>query len=307
MPLTLLLAAMLAAPPEQPKATPVLLYDGKTTFGWNIEGDSQFKDGELVLGGGKDSIMKTDAVFPVGTITAEFKLFGGVGEVEFTIGDKPIPARLRSFNGSKMVVQSVTWNPGPMASLFNGKDLTGWKIHKDADPKRNQSKWSVTDNGELQVTNGPGDLQTEKKYGNFFLQLECKTLGKNLNSGVFFRCLPDEYQQGYEVQINNAFNNDDRDKPTDYGTGAVYRRIAARRVVANDNEWFTLSVLANGDRITTWVDGIMVTDWQDTRTPNENPRQGLKTEAGHISIQGHDPTTNILFRNIRIITLPKGE
>ena len=303
MPLTLLLAAMLSAPPETLTATPVKLFEGTNTFGWAVSDDSETKDGKFVLGGGKTALMKTDALFPVGIIEATFQAFGGTGDIEFTIGDQPLAARLQAPAGTKLIVDSVTWKPGPMTSIFNGKDLTGWKIHNDPDPKRNSSKWTVTDAGELSVTNGPGDLQTIKKYDNFFLQLECKTLGKNLNSGIFFRCLPDEYQQGYEVQINNAFT-ESRDKPTDFGTGAVYRRVPARTIVANDNEWFTLSVLAYGDRITTWVNGVMVTDWQDTRELNDNPRQGLKKTAGHLSIQGHDPTTNILFRNMNIIALP---
>ena len=280
MTLTLLLAAILAAPPEKPKATPVQLFDGKTRIGWNIDGDSRFDNGQFILGGGQASIMMTHAIFPVGTIDADFKLFGGTGTINFDIGDKPIPARLRSPENSEMIVESVTWNPGPMTSLFNGKDLTGWTIHNDQDPKRNQSQWSVTPEGELKVTNGPGDLQTQKKYDDFFLQLECKTLGKSLNSGIFFRCIADEYQQGYEVQIHNGFEGNDRGKPIDYGTGAIYRRIPARRVIADDQEWFTLSVLANGDRITTWVNGVMVTDWQDERKPDDQPTQRFTHPSG---------------------------
>ncbi|MBT5599078.1 MAG: DUF1080 domain-containing protein, partial [Planctomycetaceae bacterium] len=44
-------------------------------------------------------------------------------------------------------------------------------------------------------------------------------------------------------------------------------------------------------------------DWTDTRKSNENPRRGLRTAAGSIMIQGHDPTTNLSFRNLRISEL----
>ena len=81
------------------------------------------------------------------------------------------------------------------------------------------------------------------------LQFECKTLGNGLNSGIFFRCIPGQYQNGYEAQIQNAFRNDDRTKPVDFGTGAIYRRVAARKVVSNDNEWFTMTVVADGKHI----------------------------------------------------------
>src|SRR5688500_19495849 len=67
-------------------------------------------------------------------------------------------------------------------SLFNGKDLSGWKIH-------GTEKWYV-EKGELVCESGPdkqyGYLSTEKPYNNFILELEFK-LEANGNSGVFFR------------------------------------------------------------------------------------------------------------------------
>jgi hypothetical protein len=190
--------------------------------------------------------------------------------------------------------------------LFTGKDLSGWVVNP-ADPKRAASKFEVTPDGELAVKNGPGDLKTEKAFGDFVFQIECKTNGKWLNSGVFFRCIADQYQNGYELQIQNGFIGEDRTKPVDYGTGAIYRRVPARKVVSNDGEWFTLTVLADGPHIATWVNGYQTVDWTDDRPRNDNPRQGLRTAPGHLSIQGHDPTTDLLFRRIRVADLGTGE
>ena len=89
-------------------------------------------------------------------------------------------------------------------------------------------------------------------------------------------------------------------KPSDFGTGAIYRRVPSRKVVSDDNEWFTMTVLAVGPRLRTWVNGYPTVDWSDDRAKDDNPRKGLRTAAGHLSIQGHDPTTDILFRNLRI-------
>ena len=50
--------------------------------------------------------------------------------------------------------------------------------------------------------------------------------------------------------------------------------------------------------------GIQVVDWVDNRPMNANPRNGCRLEAGHISIQGHDPTTDLSFRNLRIAEYP---
>jgi hypothetical protein len=49
----------------------------------------------------------------------------------------------------------------------------------------------------------------------------------------------------------------------------------------------------------------MVTDWTDNRPLNDNARNGCKLDAGNLSLQGHDPTTNLDFRNIRIVDLAK--
>jgi hypothetical protein len=214
------------------------------------------------------------------------------------------PAELRLVvpAGGTLSVKSVKLRPDPLKPIFNGKDLSGWKVFPG---EKYKSKFDVTPAGELRVTNGPGDLQTERQYANFVLQLECKTNGKALNSGVFFRCLPGQYQNGYEAQIQNAYKDNDRTKPADFGTGAIYRRVPARKVVSNDNEWFTMTVVADGKHIATWVDGYQTVDWTDDRPADDNPRKGSKTGAGHISIQGHDPTTDLLFRNIRIAELPE--
>lgn len=205
-------------------------------------------------------------------------------------------------NGT-LKIKSVKLKPVGAKPLFTGKDLDGWKVN-EADLKRMASKWSVTPAGELSVKNGPGDLVGEKQFDNFVLQFECKTSGKALNSGVFFRCIPGQYQNGYEAQIQNAYKDNDRTKPADFGTGAIYRRVPARRVVSNDNEWFTMTVVANGRRISTWVNGYQTVDWTDDRKEDENPRKGFRAAKGPISLQGHDPTTDILFRNIRIAELP---
>ena len=324
----------------------LLLYDGETTFGWNVEGDAKVKDGKLVIGGEKKTILTPTTRFFAGDLMMESE---GVGELHingqshtYAIGPKPTKFELQlrvtpgtnsssskkpistdspviceyklDFSGPTSMhfeipasgiftVKSMKFKPHGTKPLFNGKNLDGWKVTQ-TDPKRTATKFEVTPTGELSAKNGPGDLQTEKQFDDFVLQFECKTNGLALNSGIFFRCMPDAYQNGYEAQIQNAYLGD-RTKPIDYGTGAIYRRIAARKVVSNDNEWFTMTVAARGAHIATWVNGYQTVDWTDDRKANENPRQGLRTAKGHLSIQGHDPTTDLLFRNIRIAELPK--
>lgn len=196
-------------------------------------------------------------------------------------------------NSGLVEFRNIKLKPLGLDSLFNGKDLSGWK-----EPAETQSKFSVTEEGWLNVKNGKGYLETEKSFGNFALQLQCISNADCLNSGVFFRCIPGETMNGYESQIQNCFKNDDRTQPADCGTGGIFRRINARRVIPNDKEWFTKTIIADGSHISVWVDGYQVTNWTDERPAHENPRNGLRTEAGTIQLQGHDPTTDLSFRNI---------
>src|SRR5262249_51506147 len=191
---------------------------------------------------------------------------------------------------------------------FNGKDLTGWKEHAGK-----KSVFSVKD-GAINIKDGPGDLQTEGQWANFVLQLECISNGKHLNSGVFFRCRPSEYQQGYEAHVHNGFGEqpkeytlEDYDPQTnkligtrkqkylalDYGTGAIYRRQPARKQLSKDNEWFGMTVVAQGRHFSVWVNGVHVTDWTDNRPVADNARKGCMLDKGNISLQGHDPTTDL--------------
>ncbi len=205
------------------------------------------------------------------------------------------------YNSGKIEFRNVKLKPLGMKPIFNGKDLSGWKIHAD-----NTSQWVVTPERAIHVIGGKGQLESVGQYGDFTLQLEVFVNGQYLNSGVFFRSIPGDWSNGYESQIHNRFENGDRNKPDkeQSGTGAIFRRQAARRVVANDKEWFTKTIHADGPHMAVWVNGYQVTDWTDRRKPDENPRKGLRLKPGTIILQGHDPTTDLFFRNLRIAELP---
>ena len=202
------------------------------------------------------------------------------------------------FRQGKVEFRNIKLKPLGFKSLFNGKDLSGWKSHPES-----KSEFTVTSEGWLNVKNGRGMLETEERFDDFTLQLECIVNGDGLNSGVFFRCIPGELMNGYECQIHNGFRDGDRTKPVDCGTGGFFRRQEARRVVADDRQWFYLTVHADGPHMAAWVNGIQVSDWTDARKPDPNPRKGLRLEAGTVQLQGHDPTTDFSFRNLRIAPL----
>ncbi|MEX0939127.1 MAG: DUF1080 domain-containing protein [Pirellulales bacterium] len=202
-------------------------------------------------------------------------------------------------NSGKVQFRNIKLKPLATESIFNDSDVTGWKIDQ-----ARESEFTAED-GVLRVRNGPGQIESEGEYADFILQLDVLVNGEHLNSGIFFRSIPGDFQNGYESQIHNGFRDGDPTQPIDAGTGAIFRRQSARRVVPRDFEWFHKTIVADGPHMAVWVNGYQVTDWTDTRQPDENPRRGQRLKAGTLIIQGHDPTTDLSFRNMRIAELPE--
>ena len=204
-------------------------------------------------------------------------------------------------NKGRVAFRNVVLKPLGTRELLDGKSLNGWN-----EVPGGESKFEVSD-GLLSVTTGPGFLETADQFDNFVATVTVKTNGIGLNSGVFFRAMKGTEEapsHGYEMQIQNGVFDKDPTKPADSGTGAIFRRQAARLVNGRDNEWTTCMLIAQGNHIGSWVNGMQVVDWKDEREPNENPRKGLRLKAGYFSLQGHDPTTDLQFRSIRVAGAP---
>jgi hypothetical protein len=312
----------------------IMLFDGETMYGWATKGDCKSKvaDGAVVCEGGEGWLVTT----------TEFRDFllklqcrgDAKGMVCWGVpkdGDPSKAANKKEITGKagewqdveikaegaggsiaipcapKLEIRNVVLKPLNGKSIFSGKDLTGWKPLPGF-----KSTFSVTPDGCLNIKNGPGDIQTEDQWKDFCLQLDIMAKNpdaekRKLNSGVFFRAEPGKFWQGYEAQIRNEFKGDDRTKPVDFGTGAIYNRQAARKVVPNENEWYTMTIIAAGNHLATWVNGYQTTDYTDTNPPGSPRNKQSRTEAGIISLQGHDPTTDMYFKNIRIEAYPEAK
>jgi hypothetical protein len=265
------------APPENPYPTGGFV--GRQKGKQAPERDGEWQSYEVTLDGGKATVK-----------------LNGETALEYT-DPKPMGRGYigLQLNEGQVEFKNIKLKPLGLDPLFNGKDLAGWTNHPDS-----KSTFTVNEKSEIHVTStGRGALESEKQFGDFVLQMEAISHAPELNSGLFFRCIPGEFNNGYESQIHNGFKDGDRRQPKDFGTGGIYRRIPARLVVPNDKEWLYKTIVADGPHISVWVNGYQVTDWTDERKPDKNPRNGLRTEAGTLQLQGHDPTTNLSFRNIR--------
>jgi hypothetical protein len=375
--LILLLAAfpLLAQPntltPQEAEQGWVLLWDGRSFFGWEFHGDATAtaRDGVMRVGGDGSGWLGTTAMFGDFHLKLEFRTAAdgnsgvflrsarssqphrtgyelqiydnqpqgfNTGSLVFYAKAEPaklIPDEWNTYDilveGSHFVINlngkvifdgdnpthavgviGLQYNPNKpiefrnirlrplgLQPLFNGKDLTGWS-KVDRPQRAAEHNWTVRD-GMLHVEKGAGQLETEKEFTNFVLQLGVRTnppdAERHPNSGVFFRADKGSFWSGYESQIRNEFQHGDPKIPLDFGTGAIYYRQAAREIVAKDGEFFYKTIAAYERHVSVWVNGIQVSDFEDTRPEGGNARNQARLKGGVLSLQAHDPTTNIDF------------
>lgn len=202
----------------------------------------------------------------------------------------------RGAHGPTVYVSELKLRPLQLKSVFNGTDLTGWNIIPD-----HKSEFKVVD-GAINITNGNGQIETDAQWRDFTLQLDIISNGDHLNSGVFFRTPKGVFWKGYESQVRNEWIKEDRTRPVDFGTGGVYGVQETRKVVSSDHEWFNKTVVVSGNHIAVWINGYQVSDFFDTRpvNPESDGKNGYVPTPGTINLQGHDPTTNLSFKNINV-------
>lgn len=202
------------------------------------------------------------------------------------------------FQKGKIQFRNIFLKPINLKPLLTGNGLKDWITDQSG-----ETTFTFDGAENLQMKSGPGQLESKQHFADCVIRATIKTNAEGLNSGIFFRCIPGEKMNGYESQIQNQMIDGDPSRPFDCGTGGIFRRQNARRIVAQDKQWFHKTIVAVGPHISVWVNGYQVTDWTDKRKPDANPRRGLRLEAGSIMLQGHDPTTDILIRQINAAEL----
>ena len=177
-------------------------------------------------------------------------------------------------------------------SLFNGKDLEGWKVY-------GTEKWYVED-GLLICESGPdkayGYLATEKHYKDFELELEFKQEA-NGNSGVFIRSTIEGTKiSGWQVEVAQTRTSLEGDATggiyESYGRGWLIKPEMEKDKNLKMGEWNKMKIRVKGDRVTTWLNGVEMVDLSD-----EKIGQGI----GSIALQIHDGGgIKVKWRNLNI-------
>ncbi len=188
---------------------------------------------------------------------------------------------------------------GPWQSLFDGETLKGW-IRRGG-----QAHFEAKDN-TIVGTTAPGEpnsfLCTEKHFGNFILELEVK-VDSDLNSGIQIRSQSrEDYRNGvvhgYQVEVDPSERAWSGGVYDESRRGWLYdlKSNEAARQAFRVGQWNRYRILALGDTIRTWVNGVPAADLTDSMTPE-----------GFIGLQVHATSGNtpkqVSWRNIQILPL----
>lgn len=172
-------------------------------------------------------------------------------------------------------------------SIFNGKNLDGWKIY-------GTEKWYV-DGGELICESGPdkgyGYLATEKFYKNFELELEFFLLA-NGNSGVFFRSTIEGTKiTGWQCEVEPA-GAESGGIYESYGRGWLIKPNESVRNAQKEGQWNKMKIRVVGDKVTSWINGVEMISLADEKIGQAN---------GSIALQIHDGGgIKVKWRNLMI-------
>lgn len=195
-------------------------------------------------------------------------------------------------------------------SLFNGKDLAGWKSNAATEekPDEKNNAFSVED-GKLKISNGRAHIfyagpDGNAKFKNFEFKAKVMTTPGS-NSGIYLHTAFVEKGwpvNGYECQVNATHT--DRKK-----TGGLYAVADVLDKAPNtDNVWCDYYIKVEGKHIIIKIDDKVTTDW--TEPEDWDPKKtlkgmnGRKLGEGTIALQGHDPKSTVFYKDIFIKPLP---
>lgn len=176
--------------------------------------------------------------------------------------------------------------------LFNGRDLTGWRL---IDPKA-ENGWTA-ENGVLANRPAPhvegqprrrfGNLRTDREFEDFNLKVEVNVPAGS-NSGVYLRGI-------YEVQVFDSFG-----KPLDsHNMGAIYSRITPSVAAEKaPGEWQTLDITLVDRHATVVLNGKTIIDNQPLAGCTGGAMWSDQFRPGPLFLQGDHGAVS--YRNITL-------
>jgi len=183
-------------------------------------------------------------------------------------------------------------------SLFDGQTLNGWKAGANAETFKVENG-AIVVNGNVSHLFYSGEAGNHN-FKNFELEMAVMTMPGS-NSGVYIHTTYQESswpKKGYEIQVNNSHTDWRR-------TGGLYAVDDVKDAPAKDGEWFTMRIRVNGKNINVWVNQKQVVNYSEPE--NVQRPKGMEERllsSGTIALQGHDPKSKVLYKDIRLKILP---
>lgn len=192
--------------------------------------------------------------------------------------------------------------PAGFTSLFNGKDLSGWRVNEEGKLDR----WGAAEGLLFTRGAGGGWLMTEEEYGDFELLLEFR-LPRAGNSGVALRSAlkgAPHLEAGMEIQIlDDPWYLDEKNykglKSTQR-TGSLYGVVPpAKEAIKPTGEWNAFRIIARGRHLTVELNGTTVVDTNlDDHKEAAKAHAGILRSKGHLGLQSHDG--RVEFRHLYV-------
>lgn len=188
-------------------------------------------------------------------------------------------------------------------TLFNGRDLSGWKANVYPD------SWSVVDGTiRAHATKESSHLffvgdnaDGFERFKDFELEVVTRS-EPNANGGIFIHTdfatmsAALRLSQGYEIQLNSSAKEKRK-------TGSLYAVVDVDQSPVDESKWFTVLITVRGKRITVQIEGKTVVDYtepENVQRPPERAGRKLKPAGGAIALQAHDPGSTYYFKSIRV-------
>ncbi|MDP2895067.1 MAG: DUF1080 domain-containing protein [bacterium] len=194
--------------------------------------------------------------------------------------------------GSPEAAEDEGWLP-----LFDGKSLDGWKVNE------NPQTFSVKD-GEIVVKGNRSHMfyvgpVANADFQNFEFKADVMTK-PGANSGIY---LHTKFQESgwpvtsYESQVNQTHGDPKK-------SGGLYNVVDVFTTPVKDNEWYTHYIMVKGKHVIVKLNDKVVVDYQE---PEDLERKAPRLSRGTFALQGHDPGSEVHYKNIVVKLLPDND
>jgi len=185
---------------------------------------------------------------------------------------------------------------GTPITLFNGKDLTGWRLTNEKQKNGFFANNGILATDPVQVEGAKhvsyGNLRTDQEFEDFNLKLEVN-VPEGSNSGVYLRGM-------YEVQVFDSYK-----KELDpHNMGAIYSRI--KPTVSAEKPagtWQTMDMTLCDRHATVILNGVKIIDNQPIYGPTGGAIKSDVFSPGPIYLQGDHG--KVAYRNIVLTPIIK--